>query len=160
MNGIVIVNWLPKTLEAVLLYHAANALPSCTVISADVSVVPVAAAKWNKPLTMSRVLEKPVTVTLSVPGDGLVIFTVGVPGTVALTTIVDVGAGLGVTSLPAESVNCAVTVMVPATVPVITATFAPVLKDACVLPAGIVNGVVQVCEEPLTTQVPLENRTI
>lgn len=124
------MNWLPKTFEAVLLYHAENALPSCTVISGVASVVPVAAVKWNKPLTMSRVLEKPVTATLSCPGAGLVIFTVGVPGTVALTTRVVVGAGLGVMSILFGSFRLAVTVIVPATVPVITATFAPLLKDA------------------------------
>src|SRR5579863_267782 len=154
------VNSLPKTLEAVLLYHAVNALPRSTVTSADVSVVPVVEAKWNRPLTISRVLEKPFTVMLSCPGAGLVNVTELMNGVVALTTIVVVGAGVGVMLLPAESVSCAVMVMVPATVPVITETFAAPPKDPCVLPAGIVNCVVQVCEEPLTTQVPLENRTI
>lgn len=154
------MNWLPKTLEAVLLYHAANALARSTVRSGDVSVVPVVGAKWNRPLTMSRVLEKPFTITLSVPGAGLAIATELINGTVALTNIVDVGAGLGVTSFIATSVSCAVTVMVPATVPVTTATFVAPLKDPCVLPAGMMNVVVQVCEDPLTTQLPLENRTI
>src|SRR5579864_9804086 len=147
------VNSLPKTLEAVLVYHVVNALPSCTVTSADVSVVPVVEVKWNSPLTMSRVLEKPFTAMLSSPGAGLVNVTELMNGTVGLITIVVVGAGVGVTLFIAESVSCAVMVMVPATVPVITVTFGvpPKPKEACVLPAGIVNWGVQVCEEPLTT---------
>ena len=160
MNGIVSVNSLPKTLEAVLAYHAANALARSTVISADVSVVPVVGMKWNKPRTMSRVLEKPVTAKLNCPGAGVVILAVGVPGTVALTARVVVGAGLGVTSFIAMSVNCAVMVIVPAVVPVITETFVALPKDACVLPVGIVKDAVQVCDEPLTTGRPPEKHTI
>lgn len=149
VNGTVSVNKLPEAFEAELEYHALNAEPSCTVMSSCATVLFVAGAKWKSPLTTSRVVEKPVTTTLNPPVP-CTRLTVWMNGTFAVVMIVWDGAGLGVTSFPAE-LNVAVNVIVPATVPVRTAMLGEPLKEAAVEPAAIVK---------FAVRVPFEKRII
>lgn len=125
-NCTVIVKVLPKGVEAELPYQVVNALVSGTVISAEANVVPVGEVKWNSALVMLRGVERPVTEMLNpllVTAPGV---TPVITGTVEFTGIVlTIGVEL--------SEVVVVIVIVPATVPMITGTF------AVVLPAGIVN---------------------
>ena len=57
LNGMVRTNWLPVALDAEFPYQVENAEPSGTVRSDWASVELVAGAKWNRPLTISRVVE-------------------------------------------------------------------------------------------------------
>ena len=106
-------------------------------MSPEVNVTPVAGAKWNKPLTMSRVEEKPTTVTVMPPGVCWKA-TLLMKGTPGLLTIL-VGAGAVRATPPA--VMLVVRVMVPAVVPVNTVKLLGVMV---VLLAGMVKLSVQV----------------
>ena len=96
----------------------------------------------NAPLCMSRVVEYPITVTANPPPvfEKLTEVMTGAEG--AIVTV-SVGAGLGVTSVPA-ALSDAVMVMVPATVPV---TNIGAFGGGPAVPAGIVNVAVE--ESPL-----------
>lgn len=67
VNGTVSMNWPPYWFEAELEYQVENAGPTCTVIVLCESVLPVVGAKVNAPLTISRVVEYPITVTVRLP---------------------------------------------------------------------------------------------
>ena len=57
VNCTVIVNWLPKALEAELPYQLVNAVVSGTVTSAAANCVLVGDVKWNSALVMLRGVE-------------------------------------------------------------------------------------------------------
>ncbi len=60
---------MPKGFDAAkLLYQVVNGAASDSVMSDCVNVTLLAGAKWNRPLTISLVEEKPVTVTVMPPG--------------------------------------------------------------------------------------------
>ena len=119
-------NVLPNGTEAELPYHVVNALVSGTVISAEASVVPVGDVKWNTALVILRGVERPVTLTVNPP-------EVAAPGVTPVITGTVEPMGIVLTIGVEEREVVVVMVIVPATVPMITGTF------AVVLPAGIVN---------------------
>ncbi len=132
------MNSLPVAFDAVLVYQRLNATPSCTVTSGVDKVAFCEGAKWNKPLIISCVEEKPVTTTVNPLALPFVNCTVWMKGTVAFRVMVADGAGVGVMFVP-DAVKLRVIVMVPASVPVTTPTLEAPEKLACVLPAGMVK---------------------
>jgi hypothetical protein len=125
-NCTFITKLLPNGIDAALPYQVVNALVNGTVISDDVSEVFVGEVKWNTALVMLRGVERPVTEMLNpllviAPGETPV--TTGTAETMLIVLRIGVD----------ESDVVVLIVIVPATVPTITGTFAEVL------PARIVN---------------------
>lgn len=148
-NCAVIVNRLPKALDAGLLYQVVNAVVRGTTTSAAANDVFVGDVKWNFALVMSRGVENPVTEMLKplvVTGP---IVTALITGTVGFI-VITMGAG-GVSTVPAESCRVVVMVMVPTTVPV-EILVVPFVKTTAVVFAGIVKATLRdPVVEPLWT---------
>ena len=139
VNCTVMVNVLPKGIEAELPYQPVNALVSGTVTSAELNCVFVGDVKWKRALVMSRGVERPVTEMLNPLVVTVPIVTLVMNGTVGPTAMT-IRAGGGST-LPAESCKLVSIFIFPATVPIMTGILVNgvVLNNPWLVPAAIVK---------------------
>lgn len=113
-----------------LFHHVANAELNCTVTLGSENVWLLAGANVKFPLTMSRVEEKPTTVTVTPPEVcwNVTLLMNGTPALVTMVFVVDPRS-------PLASFKSVVSVMVPAVVPVRTVTG----REKLGAPAGILK---------------------
>jgi len=138
LKGWMYLNVLPYWLDSAPRYQFVNTVFTSTVRSVVWRLLPV---KWKVAWVRSRGVEYPVTCTSKPEVVRFMIATFVMVGTLRAIRIEALGAGDGVTStLPAR--RLAVTVMVPAVVPVenwlavASVPSAGIVKFAALLPSG------------------------